>query len=171
MKRTNQTTQARRKTTRYQQGPLYQDNDPGTAEVNHVNCYDCYAPVPLFKESPYDSSLLQVIVDKNKHQGSAKCMKIMGLVTYITHKWRDKAFLKHNKICKHKYHCPCEQKLLKKRAIDRPFIIEPIRRPMKIDGKFDEYSARDTETLVKVGLHMSTILCANHNSTLTQDMK
>ena len=27
-----------------------------------------------------------------------------------------------------------------------------------------EYSARDTETLVKVGLHTSTILCADHNS-------
>ena len=36
---------------------------------------------------------------------------------------------------------------------------------MKIDGKFVEYSARDTETLVNVGLHMSTILCADHNST------
>ena len=43
--------------------------------------------------------------------------------------------------------------------------MEPIRRPMKIDGKFDEYSARDRETLIKVGLHMSTILCADHNST------
>ena len=50
-----------------QQGPLYEDNDPGTAEVNHVNCYEGYAPVSSFKESPYDSSLLQVIVDKNKH--------------------------------------------------------------------------------------------------------
>ena len=89
----------------------------------------------------------------------------MGLVTYIAHKWRDKVFLKHNKICNHQYHCPCKQKLLKKRTIDRPFLIEPIRRPMKIDGKFDEYSARDIETLIKVGLHMSTILCADHNST------
>ena len=35
---------------------------------------------------------------------------------------------------------------------------------MKIDGKFDEYSARDIETLIKVGLHMSTILCVDHNS-------
>ena len=36
---------------------------------------------------------------------------------------------------------------------------------MKTDGKFDEHSARDIETLIKVGLHMSTILCADHNST------
>ena len=36
---------------------------------------------------------------------------------------------------------------------------------MKINDKFVEYSARDAETLVKVGLHMSTILCADHNST------
>ena len=147
-----------------QQGSLYEDNDPGTAEVNHVNCYKGYVLVSSFKESPYDSSLLQVIVDKNKHQGSAKCMKIMGLVTYITHKWRDKVFLKHNKICNHQYHCTCKQRLLKKRTIGRPFLIEPIGRPMKIDGKFDEYSARDIETLIKVGLHMRTILYADHNS-------
>ena len=36
---------------------------------------------------------------------------------------------------------------------------------MKIDGKFDEYNAKDRETLVKVGLHISFILCADHNST------
>ena len=106
-------------------------------EVNHVNYYEGYIPVSSFKESLYDSSLLQVIVDNNKHKGSARCMKIMGLVTYITHKWRDKVFLKHNKFYNHQYHCPCKQKLLKKRTLDRPFLIEPIRRPMIIDGKFD----------------------------------
>ena len=58
-----------------------------------------------------------------------------------------------------------QAKVTKKIAIDRPFVLEPIRRPMKIDDKFVEYSARDTKTLVKVGLHMSTILCADHNST------
>ena len=88
----------------------------------------------------------------------------MGLVTYFAHKWRDIVFLKHNKDCKHTHHCPCKQKLLKKRAIDRPFVLEPITRPMKIDGNFVEYSARDIASLVKVGLHMSTILCADHNS-------
>ena len=48
---------------------------------------------------------------------------------------------------------------------DRPFLLEPIRNPMKIDGRFNEYSARDRETLVKVGLYISTILCADHGST------
>ena len=67
-------------------------------------------------------------------------MKIMGLVTYTTHKWRDTVYLKLNKVCNHMYRCPCKERLLKKRAIDRPFILEPIRRPMRIDGKFDEYS-------------------------------
>ena len=40
-----------------QQEPFSKDNDPGTAEVNHVNCYEGYTPVSSFKESPYDSSL------------------------------------------------------------------------------------------------------------------
>ena len=53
----------------------------------------------------------------------------------------------------------------KKRTLDRPFIAEPIRRLMKMDGKFDEYSTKDRETLIKVGVHISTILRANHNST------
>ena len=87
----------------------------------------------------------------------------MGLLTYFTHKWQDKVLLKQKK-CAHNYQCPCEQKLLKARAINRHLVLEPVRRPMKIDDKFVEYSARDTETLVKVGLHTSTILCADHNS-------
>ena len=36
---------------------------------------------------------------------------------------------------------------------------------MKIDGKFDKYSTKDRETLIKVSLQISTILCADHNST------
>ena len=54
-----------------QQGPLYEDIDRGAAKVNHVNCYEGYALISSLKESPYVSSLLQVIVDKNKHQRSA----------------------------------------------------------------------------------------------------
>ena len=34
-----------------------------------------------------------------------------------------------------------------------------------MDGKFDEYSTKDRETLIKVSLHISNILCADHNST------
>ena len=87
-------------------------------------------------------------------------MKIMGLVTYAAHKWRDTVYLKLNKVCNYVYQCPCKERLLKKIALDRPFIVEPIRKPMKIDGRFNEYSARDREPLVKVGLHIGTILCA-----------
>ena len=54
-------------------------------------------------------------------------------------------------------------RVLKKRTLDRPFIAEPIRRLMKMDRKFD--STKDRETLIKVGVHISTILSANHNST------
>ena len=35
---------------------------------------------------------------------------------------------------------------------------------MKIDNKIERHSARDTETLIKVGLHISTIICADHTS-------
>ena len=35
---------------------------------------------------------------------------------------------------------------------------------MKIDNKVVRHSARDTETLIKVGLHMSTIICADHTT-------
>ena len=91
-------------------------------------------------------------------------MKIMGLATYVTHKWRDRAFLRNRKNCDHPYQCPCEIKLLQDRSIDRPFLTNPIRRPMKIDNKIERHSARDTETLIKVGLHISTIICADHTS-------
>ena len=33
-----------------------------------------------------------------------------------------------------------------------------------IDNKMDEHSARDTETLIKIGLHIKTIICADHTS-------
>ena len=84
-----------------QQGPLYEELDPEAAQVNHINCYEGYAPISSFQECPYDSSLLQAIVDNNKHQGSAKFMKIMGLVTYTAEKWRDTVYLKLNKVCNH----------------------------------------------------------------------
>ena len=72
-----------------QQEFLSEGSNPKTTEVNYVNCYEGYAPVSSFKESPYDSSLLQVIINKNKHLETAKCMKIMGLFTYFAHKWQD----------------------------------------------------------------------------------
>ena len=102
--------------------------------------------------------------NRNKHKGSAYCMKIIGLVTYVTHKWRDRAFLRNRKKCDHPYQCPCEIKLLQDRSIDIPFLTNPIGRLMKIDNKIERHSARDTETLIKIGLHMSTIMCANHTS-------
>ena len=36
---------------------------------------------------------------------------------------------------------------------------------MKIDNKIERHSARDTKTLIKIGLHISTIICADHTST------
>ena len=35
---------------------------------------------------------------------------------------------------------------------------------MKIDNKVVRHDARYTETLIKVGLHMSTIKCADHSN-------
>ena len=77
-------------------------------------------------------------------------MKIMDLATYAAHNWRDTVYLKRNKVCDHFHRCPCKEKLLKERKLDRPFTSEPIRRPRKIDGRFNENSAKDRETLVKV---------------------
>ena len=50
------------------------------------------------------------------------------------------------------------------RSIDRPFLTKPIRRPVKIDKKMERHSARDAETLIKVELHMSTIICADYKN-------
>ena len=55
--------------------------------------------------------------------------------------------------------------MLQDRKIDRPFLENPIRRPMIIDNKVERYSARDAETLIKVGLHIGTITCADHTTT------
>ena len=41
----------------------------------------------------------------------------------------------------------------------------PIRRPMMIDKKIIRHDARDSEILIKVGLYISTIICADYNST------
>ena len=73
-------------------------------------------------------------------------------------------FYQDQKKCNHPHQCPCEIKLLQNRAIERPFLINPIRRPMIIDNKVEKHSARDTEILIKVGLHISTIICADHKS-------
>ena len=35
---------------------------------------------------------------------------------------------------------------------------------MIIDNKVERHSARDSETLIKVGLHMGTIICADHTT-------
>ena len=88
----------------------------------------------------------------------------MGLVTFAAHKWQDQVFLRKHKTCGHPYKCPCEVKLLQSRKIDRPFQEHSIRKPMIIDNKIVRHDARDTETLIKVGLHMSTIICADHTN-------
>ena len=108
---------------------------PDQVEVRHVNCYEGYIPRHSIQGGTYDTSLLQGLIDRNKHKGSAYCMKIMGLVTYITHKWRDKTFLKKKRECKHPHECPYDIKLLQERKLDRPFLGNPIRRPMIIDNK------------------------------------
>ena len=69
-----------------QQDPLYGETNSEATLVNHDNYYERYALILAFKDNPYDNSLFKTIVTRNKHKGSAKCMKIMGLVTYIAHK-------------------------------------------------------------------------------------
>ena len=57
---------------------LHEDFSSEAVKVNHVNCYEGYTLISSFKDNPYDSSLFQTTVNKNKHQGSAKCI---GLLT------------------------------------------------------------------------------------------
>ena len=67
---------------------------PDEVEVRHVNCYEGYIPRHSIQGGTYDTSLLQGLISRNNHKEYAYCMKIMGLVTYIAHKWRDRTFLK-----------------------------------------------------------------------------
>ena len=62
----------------------------------------------------YNTASLQKLINRNRHRGSAYCMKIMGLTTYAFHKWRDQVFLKKKKISGHPYRCPCELELYQK---------------------------------------------------------
>ena len=68
----------------------------------------------------YETTSLQKLSDRNRHKGSAYCMRIMGLATYAFHKWRDQVFHKKNKTCGHSYQCSCELKLLKDRYLTDP---------------------------------------------------
>ena len=89
----------------------------------------------------------------------------MGLATYAFHKWINQIYLKKKKDSVHPYQCPSKLELLKKRKLDRPFLEMPIRRLMIIDKKVVRHNARDSEILIKVGLYISTIICADHTST------
>ena len=61
----------------------YNSNNPISAGVNYINCYEGYMPTHSIKSRPYDTSGMQGVINRNKHKGSAYCMKIMGLATYI----------------------------------------------------------------------------------------
>ena len=50
-----------------------------------------------FKEGHNDSSMLQAIVYIHKHQGTAKFMKVMGLITYIAKNGVTLLFFKRTK--------------------------------------------------------------------------
>ena len=75
-------------------------------------------------------------------------------VTLIAHHWRDKAYLKKNTTCNHKYLCPCKKVLLADRQFDRPFVQLPIGDPQMMNHQtnhdyrnhnFIKPSARDEE--------------------------
>ena len=111
------------------------------AAIRHISCYEGYTPKHPMQGMGYDTTRLQGIIDRNKHKGSAYCMKIIRLATYAAHKWRERVFLKKNKVCGHPYKCLCKIKLLQDRKIDRPFLENPIRKPMIIDNKMERHSA------------------------------
>ena len=102
------------------------------------------------QEKGYNTKELQGIINRNKHRGPAYCIKIMGLASYAAHEWQDKA------------------QSTKTVAI-------PTNVSMKLNyrktEKLTDHSrripseyVRDTESLIKVELHMSTIIGADHTT-------
>ena len=62
---------------------------PDTVSVRHIGCYEGYTPKHPMQGRSFDTSSLQNLIERNRHKGSAYCMKIMGLAIYAFHKWRD----------------------------------------------------------------------------------
>ena len=69
------------------------------ATIRHISCYEGYVPKHPIQGEAYDTARLQGLINRNKHKGSAYCMKIMGLATYAAHKWQDRAFLRKKTKC------------------------------------------------------------------------
>merc|ERR1712163_85931 len=122
---------------------------------------DRFKPI---KNKPVDFHPLEVIVRRNKFRGTNFCLKILGYVTWIAHNWRDKIYLKNHKACEHQYLCQCKKKLLTDRKFDRPFAELPIRDPQIINHSLVQTSAKDEETLIRVGLLVSTVVSADQTS-------
>ena len=72
--------------------------------TNYIEAQDRIRPV---RHKTLDYHPLDIIVKRNMQKGS--CMKLMGYVTYFTHKWIDKLYLKKHKNCEHTYHCQCKE--------------------------------------------------------------
>ena len=51
------------------------------ATVRHISCYEGYVPKHPMQGGAYNTASLQKLIDRNRHKGSAYCMKIMGLAT------------------------------------------------------------------------------------------
>ena len=62
---------------------------PNTFSIKHISCYEGYISKYQAQGIVYNTSSLHKLIDRNRHRGSAYCMKIMGLATYAFHKWND----------------------------------------------------------------------------------
>ena len=67
------------------------------ATIRHISCYEGYVPKHPIQGRGYDTARLQGLIDRKKHKGSSYCIKIVGLVPYASHKWRDRMFLRKTK--------------------------------------------------------------------------
>ena len=76
---------------------------PDTISVRYISCYEGYMPKHLVQGIVYDTSSLQNFIDRNRHKGSAYCMKIIRLATYAFHKWKNQVYLKKKKVGGHPY--------------------------------------------------------------------
>ena len=123
------------------------NQDPSEeAAIKHISFYEGYTPKYPIQEKECNTNELQGIINRNKHIlhkingiSHIRCSQVAGQST------------KHTD-CDHPHKCLGEIKLLKTEKLTD--------HPRRIPSE----DVRDTESLIKVELHRSTIICADHTT-------
>merc|ERR1712002_1274499 len=143
---------------------LHLHTEPSKDEDIMVSYIEANEKLLPARKKNLDFHPLDRVVERFGHKGSSYVMKIMGYVTYFAHRWVDKLYLMKHKVCSHEELCECKKKLLEQRQVDRPFRDNPIRDITFVDGKQVKASTADEETLIKVGLLVSTLISADFST-------